>query len=463
MNTVRRRLFSLVVAPVVSIAAIYSLIMVLGVGRADGATAVSVAAVPIERNDPVTVLGADLESHLGAPLDELVLYAYEGGVWRPVPFQIDEVVITGSAYVSYEDGLLDENDELVFIGTDAGESAAAENWPEDEEARLHPRYAITVTDSLAGNSQGWVYLYRSTTLTRTAESYVAWNEGLQTLTAVSYTASFSPNEHLGFSNLMVNGQPVDILDRQKLRVGVTLYLGSFPIPGSDAVYTEEDVAALLDVPLTVTLPVVGPVRAVGGGDLQYFAFYPSRLDMAASVPLTDIISSSIRIHFDFVRVSLDLNDPAATGMGPTTYYNSGLPGGVAVDGVADSVPSAVPDWYETAGAIGGLVTVQDVDPGNGLLSNYYKDNSAVDPNDTGDGRSYGDAGLAIDAPNGSTSIGLVTIAQTSYILPGGSGNVGELYEARTETPLVVETAEALFEDEPGPVLRYVYLPMVVGD
>jgi hypothetical protein len=417
--------------------------------------------VAIERNDPVVVVGTELGSHVGAPLEALVLYAYEEGLWRPVPFQIDEVVITGSTYVSYEDGLLDENDEVVFMGTDSGESVAAENWPEDEEARLHSRYAITVTDPLAGGSQGWVYLYRSTTLTRTAESYLAWSEPLQTLTAVSYTASFSPGEHLGFSNLMLNGEPVDVLDRQKLRVEVTLYLG--PIPFSNTVYSEEDVAGLLGVPLTATLPVVGPVRAVGGGDLQKLAFYGSRFDLAVNAPLTDIITNSIRIHFDEARVSLDWNDPAASGMAPTTYYNSGLPGGVPVDGVGDSVPVTAPDWYETAGAIGGLVTVLEVDPGNGLLSNYYKDNSAVDPEDTGDGRSYGDAGLRIAAPNGSTSIGLVTIAQTSYILPGGSGNVGESYEARVETPLAVGTAEEVFEDEPGPVLRYLYLPVALRD
>jgi hypothetical protein len=128
------------------------------------------------------------------------------------------------------------------------------------------------------------------------------------------------------------------------------------------------------------------------------------------------------------------------------------------------VPPAVPDWYETAGALGGLVTVLAVDPGNGLSSNYYRDDSAVDPEDTGDGRSYGDAGLQIAAPNGSTSIGLVTIAQTSYILPGGSGNVGESYEARVETPLLVATAEQLFEGDPEPEpVWHVYLPVVVRD
>lgn len=451
-----KRIGQSVLAVMVGAAGIWGLVKVLAVARASG------PAVGIERNDPVVVVGGNLDSYLGVPLDELVLYGFfEGEVWRPVPFQIDEVVITGSSYVSFEDGLLDENDEVLFMGADAGQSVPAENWPADEEARLYPRYAITVTDSLAGGSQGWLYLYRSTTLTRAVESYVAWSEPLQTMTAVSYTASFSPNEHLGFSNLTLNGQPVDVLDRQKLRVEVTLYLGPFPF--SNTVYSEEDVADLLGVPLTVTLPVVGPVRAVGGGDLQKVAFYGSHFELAVNAPLTDVISNSVRIHFDEARVSLDWNDPAVTGMAPATYYNSVLAVGVPVDGTPDSVLSAAPDWYETAGAAGGLVTVLAVDPGNGLLSNYYKDNGMVDPADTGDGRSFGDSGLQIAAPNGNSSIGLVTIAQTSYILPGGSGNVGESYQARVQTPLLVETAEEVFGGGPGPLSVYIYLPVVRRD
>jgi hypothetical protein len=454
-----KRIGQLLLAMVVSTAAIWSLVTSLGAAGANGTAVAREAA--LERNDPVVVAGASLNGHLGTPLAELVLYAYQGGLWQPIPFQIDEVVITGSTYVSYEDGLLDANDEVVFMGTDTGESVTPGNWPEDDEARLHLRSVITVTDSLAGNSQGWVYLYRSTTLTRTAESYVAWNEPLQTLTAVSYTASFSPNEHLGFANLMVNGVAADILDRQKLRAAVTIYFG--PIPVSSDVYDEEEVGDLLGVPLTVSLPVVGPVRAVGGSESQKFAFYPSRLDLSVAVPVTDIITGALLIHFDSIRVSNDLNDPAATGMAPATYYNSGLAGGVPIDGVPDAVPSAAPDWYETAGAIGGLVTVLDVDPGNGILSNYYKDDSTVDPEDTGDGRSYGDAGLQIAEPNDTTSIGLVTIDQSSYILPGGSGNVGDSYQARVETPLAVATAEEMFDGGPGPVLRYIYLPAAVWD
>lgn len=452
-----KRIWQLVLALAGSIVGIWLLVMVLGVARAQQ---VEISPAAIGRNDPVVVAGASLNGHLGVTLTELVLYAYEGGVWQPVPFQVDEVVVTASAYVSFEDGLLDANDQVVFMGGDAAESVAADNWPEDAEARLHPRYAITVTDGLDGDNQGWVYLYRSTTLTRTAESYMAWSEVEQTITAVSYTASFSPSEHLGFSNFYVNGEPADILDRQKLRVEVTLYLGPFPF--SNTVYTEEDVADLLDIPLTVTLPVVGPVRAVGGGDFQNFAFYGSRFDLAVSVPVTDFMQGPVLVHFDSVRVSLDLNDPAATGMAPATYYSNLVAGGVAINGSADSVPATAPDWYETAGAIGGVVTVLEVDPGNGDLSNYYKDNSAVDPNDTGDGRSYGDTGLQIEAPSALGSIGLVQVAQTTYVLPGGSGNVGESYGERVNTPLEVGTAEEVFEDEPEPEW-FVYLPVVVSD
>jgi hypothetical protein len=71
----------------------------------------------------------------------------------PIPFQIDEVNISGT-YVISDDGLLGNRDELVFMArSDAGDSASAADWPVDAAARLNPRYAITVTDPLVPASK----------------------------------------------------------------------------------------------------------------------------------------------------------------------------------------------------------------------------------------------------------------------------------------------------------------------
>jgi hypothetical protein len=401
--------------------------------------------------DPVVLTGADFPAFDTVPLDELVLSVYQTDSWQPVPFQVDEVTITGT-YVVSDDGLFDANDELVFMGIDGGEVVTETNWPDDLQARLNPRYLITVTDPLSPTDMTWVYLYRSTTLTRTSESYVSWDEAEQTVTAVSYTLSFSPSQFAGIANLYLNGQPADVLDRQKIRISGVLGTPPLQIPFN---ITEEDISQLLNIPVTITLPIAGPIRAIGGAESQSAALYGAQARFVVSFPLTDTVISGLPAHFDEVRVSLDLNDPAISGMAPASFYdNNGT--NVSVDGSPDTVSTTPPlSWWQTSGAVGGWVSVQEIDPANGTLTNYYLDNSTVNPNDTGDGRSYGDTGFHIEDPNGE-----ISIAQTLYVLPAGTGNVGAVYLARANTPLTAETAEETFEfpEPPGILL---FLPVVI--
>jgi hypothetical protein len=119
--------------------------------------------------DPAVLSGASFPGFIGVPNSQLALYAYRSGAWTPIPFQIDEVSITGT-YVVSDGGLLDANDELVFMPVDAGVSVTPGVWPADTASRFQPRYAITVTDPLNSGNQAWAYLYRSATLTRSSAS-----------------------------------------------------------------------------------------------------------------------------------------------------------------------------------------------------------------------------------------------------------------------------------------------------
>ncbi|MCB8950931.1 MAG: hypothetical protein H6650_02855 [Ardenticatenales bacterium] len=371
--------------------------------------------------DPLQVEGEIMPAFWGFPIDELALYKYDAGAWSPIPFQVDEVDASG-AYVTFEDGLMDANDELVFMGGDAGSSVLNNNWPDDAASKLHSRYVITATDPLNPADQGWVYLYRSPTLPHSNQSYISWDYGQQTLTASSYTLSFDSN-FVGFANLELNGSG-DVLDRQKIRVVNTF-----------GVITEEAIQAPVD------LTNIGPVRALGGGGgalLNFaFAFYGARMKIRLGVNMQDIGP----IHFDSARLSLDMLNPATSEMAPATYYDSNLATGVPIDGMADNVPPTPPNhWYEVSGAVGSLVHIFDVNPGNGIRTNYYLDNSSIDPDDTGDQRSYGDAGILISAPSPDISIGYVTAAQTTYILPAAQGNVGQTYTDRAHNPLTAAAA-----------------------
>lgn len=402
--------------------------------------------------DPVIITTNAFPAFNNAPIPELALLVYQNNSWQAIPFQIDEVSITGT-YVLSEDGLLDSNDELVFMGADAGELISPTVWPNDFQSQLNPRYAITITDPLSPTNMAWAYLYRSTTLTHTAESYVAWDEAGQALTAVSYTLSFSPSQFLGISNMTLNGQPVDILDRQKVGAGVTVFI--FGNPGPTTIFNEETILDFLTQTITITLPIAGPVRAVGGNDAQNFAFYGAKAEFTIDLPLVDIPVAPFTVaHFDYISMSMDLNDPVASGMTPTSYYNNnGV--SVSVDGTPDVVGNTPPlAWSQIDGGLGGWVTIQEIDPADGTLTNYYKDDDTLDPNGTGDGRSYGDAGFRIDEPNGT-----IAISQTLYILPLAAGNVGAIYQSRAQNPLTAETAEQIFV--PTTPVFLAYLPLMI--
>ncbi len=413
----------------------------LGAAQAQGKiplTPRSVAAFD-RPEDPVVITGTRLPAFSGVPLNELKLYASHGGGWAAIPFQIDEVNISGT-YVISDDGLLDGNDELVFMAGDAGDSISAADWPADTPARLNPRYVITVTDPLSASHQAWAYLYRSATLAESSVSYITWTYAAQTAAAMSYTAAFSPTKFVGLSDLFINGGNVDLLDRQKIRVAT--FIGTF---------NEEFLATL--APATITLPIAGPVRAAtNNGDLKA-AFYGSRIDFDVTFNLSPLPFSP-----NFIRTSFDWNNPNATGI--THYYDSNTVSGATIDGIPDVI-STTPraSWFQVNGGIagpGGLVmAIPRIDPGGGTVTNYYKDDSTIDSNDTGDKRSYGDDGLFINAPGSIISFTLM-----AYVLPpGASTNVGATYFARASNPLLATTAQQCYA--PAGHCLTVYLPLVM--
>lgn len=383
--------------------------------------------------DPVVVTGDELPLFDGQPIDEMVLYKFSSGSWAPIPFQIDERAndITGT-YVVFEDGLLDANDELVFMAKDAGEMAGS-SWPADMEAQQNPRYQIAASDPLSPANMGTAYLYRSTTLPASPDSYVDWNEGLQTVTTISYTAAFSPSSFVGLADLTVNGNGVDILDRQKIRI--TAFIISL---------NEEDLITLITP--TISIPVVGPVRGVANGGAFNVSIYGSRLEFFVVFD-----TSSLPISIDDIRTSFDLKDSAVTGI--SNYYDSNGTA-AAIDGLPDAVPGSPRfDWYQASGSVGGLVmAVPVLNTGGGSVTNYYKDDSAVDAGDTGDQQSYGDTGVFITNPGSEVELALV-----SYILPPGStANVGQEYFDRATNPLTAATTAQLFGlDFPN------YLPVIL--
>jgi hypothetical protein len=395
--------------------------------------------------EPVILSGGQVPLFDGAPGDELLAYAYDGDNWQPIPLQFDEVDASG-VYTA-EDGLLDANDELVFMARDLGQPATPSEWPDDAESRAYPRYEVQVSNPLNPAELGWVYLYRSTTLAPSPVDYVSWEAANNRLLGGTYVLGLAP-EILGINWLELNGSGVNALDRTKLRLNATCWLG--PIPLWTDTLSEEDLAALVG-PADPTPDVDGPVR-VGGGSTQASSWsYSSIYQSGAAIDLGsfDPPAPCTSLVLNWARLSVDWLDPAATGMAPATYYDDNTPGGVAIDGTPDSIAASPANaWKQVSGGQGSAVQVADVTLGSGTLTNYYKDDAIDDPDDTGDGRSYGDAGFRVDSPAGE-----VVFHLTTYVLDPGQPNVGAAYQSYQANPLQATATAQSYEPpcEPGGV------------
>jgi hypothetical protein len=372
--------------------------------------------------DPVIVTGEALEAIAGAPVDHVYVYAYDGEEWSQIPFQVDEVTEEG-AYVAEEDGLLDANDEVVFMAADLGEQT--DSVPPGLPITGEPVswYELQVGDPLDDEQAGWAYLVVSEDLAREFnENYVTYNAALQRIEGSTYTIGLATT-HPGFDHLTVGDSDINILDRTKARVRV-----------GNLTLTEEDLE-----PTPPGLVKDGPVRVIlrDGASAAYASLLDWQITVNFRVPIVPI---GVRFSTDF--------RPEVAG---ATLYNAAVPEGVLVDGVPDEVPPLPRSpWWQLVAATGTVIQVSDPAPIGGEQINYYVDDSTIDPEDTGDQRRYGDVGIISRNANRS-----FTYDYNMYFSPDQLPNVGAQYQSYYTTPLTV-TATRL-EAAPTPVI---YLPVV---
>lgn len=397
--------------------------------------------MPIDRvGDPVALTGSNFGSLTDVPINELALYSFDGSAWQAIPFQIDEITAAGQYTTTGRDtddggmALFDSNDELVFMARDAGVEAGT-SWVADPIAEVFERFEVEVVDPLNGD-MAYAYLYRSESLMRSPDNYVAWNGNIELITAISYTADLNSTSALGIADLTLNGTGIDILDRQKLFVSGVVELPligclvPLPIPFS---VSESDLAT----PDPIEVSIVGPVRLISGDETLRIAAYGSRFDISAEIDVDGAIDELIPacdVDIDVLRNTFNWTNPATTGL--DRYYDSN--GTVAIiDGSADSVPgSPLAEWVQLGGAaapnVGGLI-IALTDVGiSGNTTNFYSDNSS--------NNMFGEFGVQATNLNNN----FITLSLAGYILPQNStGIVGDTYNDQLNTPLqATATAES---------------------
>lgn len=376
---------------------------------------------PHRAAEPVILTGADVPQFSGQGVEFIAAYRYTvGSGWTQIPFQIDEVDGSGT-YVAVEDGVVDDNDELVWMAGDLGEQAL---WqPPGSHDRIY--YEVEVTDPLNPMASGWLYLVLSGTSGPTfTTDYVDFDPALHRIEAAGYTLTIATT-HPGYDALTLAGGSTDLLDRTKLR----LFCATPPLCPA----TEDLVGGLPD-----DLVRDGPVRLIlrDGKLIAYGAM------LSQTVTLNLPLEGDIRYSTDF--------SPDAAG---ATLYSDVIPGGVTVDGVPDVVPATpVSPWWQLSHSSGSVIQVSDPTGAGGTQSNYYEDDGTVDPQDTGDQQRYGEVGLAAMDPNASIAFRVALYFQSETL-----ANVGQGYQDQYENPLVAVPAERL--GQPGTFIPVLIRPV----
>lgn len=379
---------------------------------------------------PVTLTGAQLIEFFGLPPTQIHAYAYRDGRRYEVPLQVDEVVATGQ-YVATEDGRLDQNDELVFLSSALGEQVK----PGTLQDRARPGtlgvetgYEVAVSNPLNPGAQGWLYL-SAQALPAAASPVPTLRFDSQTrrIHGETYRAGLPPFR-FGFDHLTLNSD-LDILDRTKVFLDCA---NIFICP-----VTEET------MPLFSNQQVLkaGPVRLIlRGGELLA---YPNSLTWRKTFELP-------RGQTALARLSTDFNQ-AVSG---ATFFNHGLPAGVRVDGLPDDVPSLpLSPWWQLSTPTGTLVQVTQVDDTGGTVSNYYRDNLSLDPDDRGDQQHFGDVGYEVAYPQRSFSM-----EQHWFFLPDNQPSLGAELAALVQQPRQITVTVQTMMVFPGSTI---YLPLSV--
>lgn len=359
------------------------------------------------------VLGQAFSPFGGTALTQLFLYAYRDDVWTQIPWQFDEV--KSGLIVANEDGKLDADDQLVFMASDCGDQAPPGAWIDNANSRLYPRYEIAVSDPLDPGKQAWAYLYRAQGLASTVTQDYANYDAAQNLVMANQYLIKLLQAKVGVNRLEMNGSGVNVLDRTKIRAYV---------PSMHRWYTEEDVPYP-----SIVLVRDGRVRVVASaryGNTEQISIvgYRTRFDY-------DVLRLPVPAQASQARVSIDQNTEANGSI----YYDANTLGGVTVDGAPDALTITPPTtWFQFSERTGTAVAMIDYQ-GAEVVATYYKDDQTVDPADTGDKMSWGDAGLSTVNPNATVRLTFVV-----YILPPLQPCIGATYRTYADHPLLAQAS-----------------------
>lgn len=371
--------------------------------------------------EPIVLTGDTLDYFSYYEISRLAVYAYDAtaDTWRMIPFQIDEVdssVAEEDKYFSAEPdslsgGVLDFDDELVFMARDLGDLAPANEWIEDADS---VRYEMEFIDPIDGRkSYLYIYYLSSPIDPASAPTYLFnyQNDRIQTAT---YEIGFNETGQLG-DVIITNeagGSGQDIFDRIKIRLyGLVTFIIPFPVPIDERSIIADSAYAK-----------VGPVRVIRNLNAHFYYdlgildpfdepfvqtsfFYP----YSSTFSITGIPIDDLQEYADllYARLSWDMNKNAAN----MRFYSELNRNDIIVDGAGQQEGINFTskkndfDWAMITGSQGTMLNIFYIAALGDSQGIFYYDNNDNnlmtngDPDDfqpylvdTGDSVAYGDCG-----------------------------------------------------------------------
>jgi len=356
--------------------------------------------------DQVIVQGKTLSDALDWPIEEIRAFAVVQGQAKTVPFQIDEKKENGRYALDYgerksaDDGLLDANDELVFMIFDAGDRISAEALPGGYDAAVE----VEIADPQDGG-KAWLYLARYTQNAPPlcSRDYVRYNNAKTFVDTQRYQMGFHKKASLSIGHLAIKpaggGSGRNVVDRMKIRFTAETLGGAIKLDKNE----EQFISRTLGW-------IDGPVRIVRGTANQmklwkfktpsaflYNIYYVNSFEFPTEVNVP--FKPGAFLSNPRFRVSTDALCDQPTRM----FYNSNNLSGVKMDGIMteaernlDMRPykwSAVSAVGESGAWINRLLYNASATPARPIL--YYQDDrNHLDPPEDDPGQ-CGDLGYVL--------------------------------------------------------------------
>ncbi|MFN7955043.1 MAG: hypothetical protein U0610_25175 [bacterium] len=218
------------------------------------------------RADRIVIFGEDVPALVGSSAGQLVVLAFRDGALSPIPFQMDErnpfgflVLDQGPfAEADSDGGRYDENDELVFLVSDAGDKAPPTAWAAFPDVDLHAE--VQLADPV-DHHKAWAYVARMKhgEAPRSPTSYVSFDPKADRISTSVFAMGF-PDDGEGNRRAYPNylsistdagGSGKNLLDRLKLRTDAQILWGLLGFSRSEDEFRSKLLAWR-----------VGPVRAI---------------------------------------------------------------------------------------------------------------------------------------------------------------------------------------------------------